>query len=61
MRVKFIADFDWHPNPRTTIAYKKGMEMAVPQACGDAAIAAGKARMTKPAQSDRIKALPVGR
>lgn len=45
MKVKFIANFDWSPpeKPRVTIAYKKGMVMAVRRVCADEAIAKGKA------------------
>ena len=42
-RVRFIADFDFKPTRRVTVAYVAGMEMTVKRACADQAIAAGKA------------------
>lgn len=42
-RVRFIADFDYSPTPRITIAYKKGMVEFVRLECAQQAVAAGKA------------------
>lgn len=41
--VRFTADFDWKPTPRSVIAYKAGHELSVTKRCADAAVAAGKA------------------
>ena len=42
-RIRFHADFDWHPTPVSTIAYKAGMEETVPRACRIAALNASVA------------------
>lgn len=43
MRVRFTQDFDFKPTRQSTIGYKAGMEETVKRACGEQAIAAGKA------------------
>ena len=42
-RVRFTADFDYHPTPQTTIAYLAGMELTVKRECARQAVAAEKA------------------
>ncbi len=41
--VRFTADFDYHPRPRVTIAYKTGMVMRVKRDCANQATALGRA------------------
>lgn len=47
MHVKFTADYDHKPTMQSTIAYKAGWSGIVTRACGEAAIAAGKAQLEK--------------
>lgn len=47
MHVKFTADYDHKPTMQCTIAYKAGWSGIVTRACGEAAIAAGKADVAK--------------
>ena len=42
-RVRFLADFDYLPEPRITVAYRKGQIEFVKLECAEKAIAAGKA------------------
>lgn len=58
MRVRFTQDFKWTPKRerRTTIAYKSGMEETVTRACGEAAVAAGKAEEIKDHVSPSVAA-----
>jgi len=46
-RVRFIADFDYKPTKRVTVAYKAGMELTVKRDCAVKAVAAGKAVETE--------------
>lgn len=41
--VRFTANFDYHPRPRVTIAYKTGMALRVKRDCANQAIALGRA------------------
>jgi hypothetical protein len=41
--VRFVAPFEYRPKATVTIAYRAGMELSVPTAAADAAIAAGAA------------------
>lgn len=51
--VRFKADFDYQPTPRTTIAYLTGMEVSVRRECADLAVAAGAAEVIPtPARSE---------
>ena len=50
-RVRFIADFDYKPTRRMTIAYRAGSEMTVKRDCARKAIAAGKAIEINPAHT----------
>lgn len=43
MKVRFREDFDYRPTPACTIAYKAGMVETVKRACGEDAVAQGKA------------------
>ncbi|OLP44736.1 hypothetical protein [Rhizobium oryziradicis] len=43
MKVRFTEDFDYRPTPACTIAYKAGMVETVKRACGEDAVAKGKA------------------
>ncbi len=47
-RVRFTANYDHRVNAQATVAYKAGMELSVPTAHADAAIAKGKAVAVKP-------------
>lgn len=47
MHVHFTTDYDFKPTAMTTIAYKAGWYGSVTRTCGEAAIAAGKARLEK--------------
>lgn len=40
--VKFSADFNFAPNPRTIVAYKKDGEYQVTRACAEEAVLKGK-------------------
>lgn len=54
MHVKFTADYDHKPTMQSTIAYKAGWSGTVTRACGDAAIAAGKAeRVNAPRKGEK--------
>jgi len=44
-RITFTRDFNWHVKDNVTIAYKADHEYPVTQACADAAIAAGAAKI----------------
>ncbi len=55
MHVKFTEDFDWVPPeaPRSCVAYKAGWSGSVRRACGEAAIAAGRAvKIATPRRTD---------
>lgn len=60
MRVRFTDDFPYTPadNHRVLIEYRKGHELTVKRAAGEAAVAAGKAVEIKapPRQSDDAEA-----
>lgn len=58
MHVRFTTDFDWVPPeaPRSCIAYKAGWSGSVRQACGEAAIAAGRAVKVPTPRRDDAKA-----
>ncbi len=43
MRVRFTSDFSYKPTPQVTIDYRSGAEYTVKRACGEKAIAEGKA------------------
>ena len=43
MWVKFTAEFWWRVKPQVKIRYRPSKAVNVPRACGEAAIAAGKA------------------
>lgn len=45
--VKFTADFDWMPTPRSMIAYKAGTVKNVTRRCAEKAKAQGKAKAAK--------------
>lgn len=45
MRVKFKENFRWKPTNSVVIPYKAGDELTVTRACGEAAIAQGKATL----------------
>ena len=57
-RIRFTDDFDWHPTPRTTIAYLSGMEVPVKRACCDAAVAAGKGVEVSTPNRDQAEDVP---
>jgi hypothetical protein len=42
-RIRFIRDFDYHPTPQVTIAYKAGMTEFVRLECAEQAVAKGAA------------------
>jgi hypothetical protein len=42
-RVRFIADHDYRPTRRVTVAYKAGYSGTVKRDCADQAVALGKA------------------
>lgn len=46
MRVRFLADFDYKPTPRVTIAYRAGDVRLVKRDCGERAMALGRAELT---------------
>lgn len=50
--VRFTADFDFKATPQSTIAYKAGMKLNVPQRCASIAVLARKAARLKKTSKD---------